>query len=209
MKKLFTLLMVAMMFAFSACNSCNKQVEKEQTIEDILTADYDYMVENYDTTFVWYEVQFILNDYLDSEECDGTVKEFTNIFQVVTPIDSITYDVYVVKMFHKGEISSIETEQGFWCEDEPMIKDRMQVTYNDAYQRMTESNYPKPHANTCTLRRELGPKIANSQYIFGNVTRQIYVDAVTGVVSDHSPAFDEVECEDAENLEEILEEVAE
>lgn len=200
--------MVAMMFAFSACNSCNK-VEKEQTVEDILTADYDYMVENYDTTFVWYEVEFILNDYFDNEECDGTIKEFTNIFQVVTPIDSVNTNTFVVKMIHAGKTSAVETEEGFWCEDVAMIKDRMQITYNDAYQRMTESNYPKPHANTCTLRNALGPKIANSQYIFGNATGQIYVDAVTGDVSDQSPAFDEVECEDAENLEEILEEVAE
>lgn len=195
MKKLFTLLMVAMMFAFSACNSCNK-VEKEQTVEDILTADYNYMVENYDTTFVWYEVEFILNDYLDNEECDGTVKEFTNIFQVVTPIDSVNTNAFVVKMIHAGKISTVETEEGFWCEDVAMIKDRMQVTYAEAYQRMTESNYPKPHAITCTLRNALGPKIANSQYIFGNATAQIYVDAVTGDVSDQSPVFDKTEVEE-------------
>lgn len=207
MKKLFTLLMVAMMFAFSACNSCNK-VEKEQTVEDILTADYDYMVENYDTTFVWYEVEFILNDYLDDEECDGTIKEFTNIFQVVTPIDSVNTNAFIVKMFHAGKISTVETEEGFWCEDVAMDKDRMQVTYTEAYQRMTESNYQKPHANTCTLRNALGPKIANSQYIFGNVTAQIYVDAVTGDVSDQSPVFDEAECEETE-VEETVEETVE
>lgn len=204
MKKLFTLIMVAVMLAFSACNSCNKQAEKEQTVEDILTADYNQMVEDYDTAFVWYEVEFVLNDYLDAEDCDGSIKEFTNIFQVVTPIDSVSTNAFVVKMIHTGDTFTVETEEGFWCEDVAMDKDRMQITYNEAYQRMTESNYPKPHANTCTLRNALGPKIANSQYIFGNAVAQIYVDAVTGNVSDQSPVFNEAECEELE-VEETVE----
>lgn len=52
------------------------------------------------------------------------------------------------------------------------------------------SNFPKPHSRNCVLRREIGPiPDVNPQYIFGNTKSQLYVDAVTGSVTNHTPAF--------------------
>ena len=55
-----------------------------------------------------------------------------------------------------------------------------------------EVNLPKPHSKHVVLRKQIGPKACNPQWIFGNITSQIYVDAVTGEVNSKNPAFDEI-----------------
>lgn len=70
-----------------------------------------------------------------------------------------------------------------------MNEEVINISYKEAYEKMMEANYPKPHSKHCVLRKEVGPYDCNPQYIFGNIEAQIYVDAVTGAVSDQSPAF--------------------
>ena len=65
-------------------------------------------------------------------------------------------------------------------------------TYNEAYERLLEADCIKPHSKYVTLRNPLGPKQCNAQYIFGNAHGTlIFLDALTGDVSDKNPAFTE------------------
>jgi hypothetical protein len=196
MKKVFILLMaISLMFSFNSCDWFNKNKDnekKEIIVENVVKADRDYMTENYGNTYVWYETQISLNDYLD-EECDGSFSEIVDVFQVITTTDSVTFDTKVIKMYHVADSSYIEEIEGFWVEDMNMNDEIISVTYKQAFQLINEVNFPKPHSKNCVLRKEVGPIEANPQYIFGNIESQLYVDALTGDVTDESPSFcDEV-----------------
>lgn len=196
MKKVFILLMaISLMFSFNSCDWFNKNKDnekKEIIVENVVKADRDYMTENYGNTYVWYETQIFLNDYLD-EECDGSFSEIVDVFQVITTIDSTKFDTKVIKMYHVADSSYIEEIEGFWVEDMNMNDEIISVTYKQAFQLINEVNFPKPHSKNCVLRKEVGPIEANPQYIFGNIESQLYVDALTGDVTDESPSFcDEV-----------------
>jgi hypothetical protein len=96
-------------------------------------------------------------------------------------------------MYHVADSSYIEEIEGFWVEDMNMNDEIISVTYKQAFQLINEVNFPKPHSKNCVLRKEVGPIEANPQYIFGNIESQLYVDALTGDVTDESPSFcDEV-----------------
>lgn len=71
-----------------------------------------------------------------------------------------------------------------------MNDELIKLTYKDAFDRVMATNCPKPHSQHVVLRKELGPKVANPQYIFGNSSAQLYVDAVTGEVRDTNPVFE-------------------
>ena len=196
MKKVFILLMaISLMFSFNSCDWFNKNKDnekKEIIVENVVKADRDYMTENYGNTYVWYETQIFLNDYLD-EECDGSFSEIVDVFQVITTIDSTKFDTKVIKMYHVADSSYIEEIEGFWVEDMNMNDEIISVTYKQAFQLINEVNFTKPHSKNCVLRKEVGPIEANPQYIFGNIESQLYVDALTGDVTDESPSFcDEV-----------------
>ena len=70
-----------------------------------------------------------------------------------------------------------------------MNNEAIKVSFKEAYNKIMATNYPKPHSRHVVLRKEIGPQDANPQYIFGNSQAQIYVDAVTGDVTDKNPAF--------------------
>ena len=186
---------ISLMFSLNSCDWFNKNKDnekKEIIVENVVKADRDYMTENYGNTYVWYETQIFLNDYLD-EECDGSFSEIVDVFQVITTTDSVTFDTKVIKMYHVADSSYIEEIEGFWVEDMNMNDEIISVTYKQAFQLINEVNFPKPHSKNCVLRKEVGPIEANPQYIFGNIESQLYVDALTGDVTDESPSFcDEV-----------------
>ena len=193
MKKILSISMIALMaFSLSSCNWFKKEKKddskQEITIESLVSEDTKYMVEKYDTAFVYYETEIVLNEFLD-EECDGSFESVVNVFQTFTGNDT-TQNPTVFRFIHIGDSSRIEEETGYWLEDITLHDGDIAVTFKDAYQKITEVNVPKPHAKTCTLRKEVGPCPSNAQYIFGNVYSQLYVDAITGDVLENSPAFD-------------------
>lgn len=190
MKRILSVLMIALMaISLTSCDWFKNENnnKKEIVVENLVSEDTKYMVDNYDTCFVYYETQIVLNNYLD-EECDGSFESVTNIFQGYTLVDS-TFQPTVVIFEHIGDSSSIEKVNDVWMEDVVMKNDDIAISYKDAFKFMNEVNYPKPHANVCVLRKEVGPCEANAQYIFGNIESQLYVDAITGDVSPNSPAF--------------------
>ena len=200
MRKMIVLGVLAiacMLIGFASCDPKAKKrgsgndVEKVSSIDvsRVTATDLEYMFANYGEGYRWYEECVLLRDYLDGD-CDGTVAGVSNVFQVVEK-DGSNYDTFVVLCAHasNGE-NSVEVKQGFWVEDFVLDHASIVLTFEQAYERLMESNYPKPHSRHCVLRKEVGPKPANPQYIFGNQQAQLYVDAVTGSVTDRNPVFD-------------------
>lgn len=204
MKKLFYLftLLCVMFVGFTSCNSCSNEKADNATkdsiemvvnndsalvVENVLGLDKQYMFINYGKDYRWYETCIVLKDFLD-EENDGTITGVSNIFQVVFEKDNGA-DVNVIMFTHVGDSTQMDIKQGFWVEDMPMNEDAIKVTFKEAYDKVMTVNLPKPHSRHVVLRKEVGPNQINPQYIFGNAQAQIYVDAVTGNVTDKNPAF--------------------
>lgn len=188
---------IVLMLCVSSCKWFSRDTEEpkvssiqqtELVVENLISMDREYMYMNYGGDYRWYETCILLNDYLD-EDCDGSFVGVSNVFQSVIRYDSTSFDPFVVMFAHTQDTSTIEIVDSFWIEDYPINDEPIQLTYCDAFNRVMESNYPKPHSKHVVLREEIGPNACNPQYIFGNLTYQIYVDAVTGDVTDESPAF--------------------
>lgn len=213
-KSIFLSLLFALILGttitFSSCNGCSKaapdteateQVDSLDSIandsvaeavfsvENVLSTDKEYMFMNYGGDYRWFETCIVLQDFLD-EECDGTVTGISNVFQVVEEKDKGA-DTFVVLAAHTPDTTAYEVKHGFWVEDFPMNDDSIKVTFAQAFEKINQVNLPKPHSRQVVLRKQVGPVAANPQYIFGNVRAQIYVDAVTGDVTDKNPCFPE------------------
>ena len=199
MRKIIYCLMLAVSFVLASCSGCTEHSEKiiensndstvieSLVVEDVISTSRESMFLNYGN-YTWFETCILMKDYMDSET-DGSVEEVTSIFQVVTEETETGADVHVIIITQTLDTNMIEVKHDFWIEDCPLNNDTIKLTFEDAFLKLMESNYPKPHSKNCVLRREVGPRDANPQYIFGNTETQIYVDAVTGEVSEYDPAF--------------------
>lgn len=174
-----------------SCSFCKKEKEVKQeasiTLERTTTLDKEYMFKNYGGDYKWFESCILLKNYLD-EENDGAVSGISNVFQVIRESGK-SADVFVVLAAHTPDSTAYEVKEGFWVEDCDMSNEEIKISFKEAYDKMMAVNLPKPHSRNCVLRKQVGPKAANPQYIFGNIQSQIYVDAITGDVTDKNPAF--------------------
>ena len=202
MKKTFYLfaLLLAFLMCFTACDKNKKTAEIQSVecsdsavmvVETTINLDKQYMFNNFENNWRWYETCIDLKDFLD-KECDGTIAGIANVMQAVIPYNSgQTYDTQVVMITHVPDSTQIDVVKGFWIEDYALQNEVIKVTFKEAFDKLMAANYPKPHSRHCVLRKQIGPKDANPQYIFGNQRAQLYVDAVTGEVSDKNPAWPE------------------
>lgn len=197
MKKILIFSLLAFLVSgMISCSSCNKNKEKENTevvtdlnVENCISADREKMFLSHGKDYRWFETCMRLKSCLD-EDNDGTLEELVNIFQVIIDSES-GYDTKVYKFQHFSDgVIAQDSTIGFWVEDSPLETETIKITYKEAFDKLMATNLPKPHSRYCTLRKQVGPKPCNPQYIFGNTKSQIYVDAVNGNVTDKNPAFE-------------------
>ena len=200
MKKYLMLMSVALLavvtLTLSGCKGCKSEkkeapvlVQDKYAVENVVSTDKQYMFVNYGGDYRWYETCVLLKDYLD-EDCNGDIAGVSNVFQVVT-MDEGGGDSHVILMAHTPKADTIDVKQGFWIEDFPMNDEAINITYKQAFDIVMGVNYPKPHSRQCTLRKPIGPKDCNAQWVFGNIEAQLWVDATTGDVATSNPAFDD------------------
>lgn len=199
MKKLFFILSLVCMALFVSCDRNKKAPtnndDNSTTTEvvqlnptTLVSTDRQDMYLNHGDNYRWFETCMRLNDFLD-EENDGSLAEVVNVFQAISEAGD-GYDTKVFKFQHFADGTyAKDSVIGFWVEDNPLNEEMIKLTYQEAYDKLMATNLPKPHSRYCTLRKQVGPKAANPQYVFGNLKAQVYVDAVTGEVTDVNPAF--------------------
>ena len=183
------LIFILAVFALVAVTSCYHHKKSEPfSVENVTKADEKYMSNEYkNSTIKWYETQITLKNYLDGD-APMEIESVETVFQAVVPIDSTSYDTYVVRTAHQPDGTEERvTSHDFWIEDAELVG--LFLSFETAYNKLMEANCPKPHSRYCVLRKELGPINTNAQYIFGNSEQQVYVDAVTGKVSLHNPVY--------------------
>lgn len=193
MKKILFIFTIVICSLITSCK-CNNTTSVGLTstnlvVENIISTDRQAMYLNHANDYRWYETGVKMKDFLD-EETDGSIEMVVNVFQVVEQYSETTFDTFVFKYQHFADGSVVEDSiHGFWVEDWPLEEEAIKVTFAEAFEKLMETNLPKPHSRMAVLRKEIGPKVANPQWIFGNLHETIYVDAVTGEVSATSPSF--------------------
>ena len=187
--------MCVMLMACTSCDLFKKSSDKKQSLNvtELVKIDKDQMSKQVKGEYKWFETQVVLKDYLDTEACDGSVVEVTNVFEYIIPDttagDSVkNYDVRVCLFNHTLETDNMVVVSDWWIGDNPI--ENIILNFEDAYKAVMSTNYPKPHSRKCTLRKEVGPNKCNPQYIFGNTNAQLYVDAIDGTVRDTNPVYE-------------------
>lgn len=204
MKKLLVFMLMATVVGFSSCTSCGSGKGEETvaqdttkvdtvaaslTVENTIATGRQYMYNQVGDNYSWYETQVVMKDYLDGETT-GEIEEITNVFYTFVMDDETSGDAYVTLLTTTLDgTQDPRIEHGIWVGDSAMNEDSISVTFKDAFDKLMATNLPKPHSKKCTLRNQIGPKNANPQWIFGNIHQCVFVDAVTGEVSDTNPAF--------------------
>lgn len=187
---LIAVLLVSLIIGLQSCTNCsNGQFTQTDDITAYITLDNQYMATETGNDFRWYETEILLDEFLD-EECDGSIAELVNIFQVAEMKDSTSFDTKVFKFQHFADGRNAKGYTlGFWIEDYPMKLEEIKVPYKKAFEIVQQVNLPKPHSQHVVLRNPIGPKGCNPQWIFGNIHEQIWIDAVTGEARSSNPAF--------------------
>lgn len=202
MKKIFGFIaLLCAVIGFTSCNPKNKKNDcvidenKKEVAnlvpENLISMDRQDMFMNHSNDYRWFETCMKLENFLD-EENDGKLAEVVNVFQAIEQRSETSFDTKVFKYQHFSDgVNVCDSVIGFWIEDYPLEEETIKISYKEAYDKLMATNMPKPHSRYVTLRKQVGPKDANPQYIFGNLRECIFVDAITGEVRDYNPAFED------------------
>lgn len=208
MKK-FKLFLVALMFALSlglsSCNCSGNKTQEEtkdstevvatQTValnvEQAISMDRQAMYLAHGGDYRWYETEILLPEFMDGDNATSEPVMIVNVFQTVVERGN-GFDTWVYKYQHFNDGTVLtDSVAGFWIENWPMEDKAIKLKYTEAWDKMQAVNFPTPHSKHVTLRNPIGPVAINTQWIFGNVREQIWVDAVTGECANSNPAFPE------------------
>ncbi len=205
-KMLFLGLMLTVLgMMVAGCNGCTKPENNYEQQEAINGNDYDGVAVDFSAgveqitalhrqmmfdiangaKYCWYETNVLFNDSIKAETIDDLhVVDVTNIFQMFGPelCQSITSNVT------KGTLIPAAIP-GLWIEDFDLSNAEIKLTVTDALLQLKQWNGIIPPANSITLRKPVGPKPCNAQYVIGNAFEVIFIDAVTGNVTNWNPAF--------------------
>ena len=205
------LVLIAFLFSlvigFSSCNGCSNNASEEQVkdstevvvkdsssvlnVEHTITLDRQSMYMKHGGDYRWYETEILLPEFMDEEDATSTPTMIVNIFQTVVERGN-GFDTWVYKFQHFDDGTvAVDSVRGFWIENTPMENTAIKLTYEEAWNKVQAVNFPKPHSKHVTLRNPIGPIQVNTQWIFGNIHEQIWVDAVTGECKNSNPAFPE------------------
>ena len=210
MKKFRLFLMIALfalVLGLGSCTGCNGEATQEEAttdttetvvnttvaldVEHAIAMDRQAMYLKFGGDYRWFETDILLPKFLDDENVTSDPVMLVNIFQsIVEKGNGADTWVWKFQHFTDGTVLT-DSIQGFWIENMPLNDEALKVKYTEAYDKIMQVNSPKPHSKHVTLRNPVGPIRINTQWIFGNIQEQLWVDAVTGDVKNSNPAFPE------------------
>jgi hypothetical protein len=201
MKKSFILtFLMGLVMSFISCTGCSSSKEDIKLqdsavttvvldVDHAIATDRQAMYVNYKDDYRWYETEILLPEFMDGDNATSNPEMIVNVLQSIVEKGNGA-DVWVHKFQHFKDGTVVhDSIQGFWIENYALNDEVIKLNYTKAWDRMMAANYPKPHSKHVTLRNPIGPIAINTQWIFGNIHEQIWIDAVTGKASNSNPAF--------------------
>ncbi|MBR5395814.1 MAG: hypothetical protein IK144_12160 [Bacteroidaceae bacterium] len=189
----------------SSCKGCKGDTPKNDGQEAY--HDYDGVVEDFTAgtaqiqalhrqtmynlaggvKYEWRNSRVILNDVITMENIDEL--HVTDVNDVFCYWNERGSWVQYVNSNVKNGVQIPWPINDIWIEDSDLSNLQIQLSAEDALQRLKEWNGIIPPATFLTLRCPVGPKDCNAQWVIGNVNDVIFIDAVTGEINDSNPAF--------------------
>lgn len=212
MKKflLFGFLLAIVSIMATGCNSCKSENKQDAPPEEqvvINGADYDGVVADFTAgvshiqalhrqtmfnlidgePYQWRNSKVLFNDSINYENIDELkVVEVTDVFFYWN--NEGPHVQFIASNVKNGTIIP-PTIQDVWIEDADLSDKEIKLTCEDVLQRLKEWNGLIPPAICISLRYPVGPCECNAQWVIGDVYDVIFVDAVTGEISNWNPAF--------------------
>lgn len=206
-KSLFLSLLLAIVSIMATgCVGCQSE-KKEQPKESVIYHDYDGVVQDFSVgvsqiqalhrqtmystlgvqQFEWRNSKVIFNDEITLETIDDL--HVTDVNDVFYYFNEHGPWVQFINSNVKKGLQIAWPINDIWIEDDNLSEAPIKLTPEQALQRLKEVNCPIPPAKSMTLRLPVGPVACNPQYVVGDVYDVLFIDAVTGEVSNWNPAF--------------------
>lgn len=198
MKKIFSImcLMIMALVSLVSCDqkctngkvpvpldSCLNETETPvngYNFEEVVKVDNDFVLNKYESS-VFFEVDAVLDGYVD-EETELNVQEIKTIFHDYKKKPSV---IIVLREGAYGEDPAISKLDTLLMDYLP-IKLPLELTLQQAIEKLKESDIKLPHSDIVVLKNPLRPEADSPLYIFGqNSTGYVAVDAVTGEVGTY------------------------
>lgn len=204
MKKFIFLGLVAVAALFTGCSSCHSDKAKQEA-KEVVTHDYDGVVVDFSAgtehiqalhrqaantligqKFEWRNSKILFNDYITAETLDDLhVVDVTDVFYYWHDGPWVQYITSNVK---QGTlVPSLIPD--VWIEDDDLSNAEIVLSAEDVLQLLSEWNGIIPPAKVLILRIPIGPKKCNPQWVIGDTKQVLWIDAVTGEITDWCPAF--------------------
>lgn len=207
MKKFYfilSLMLVVSGMMLTGCSSCQSGNNKQESVYH----DYDGVVQDFTAG-----VSHIQALHRQTVYSTLGVKEFEWRNSKIVFSDSVTFenienlhitdinDVFYYWDGQKGpqvQFINSNVKKGVqipwpvndvWIEDDDLSEAPIKLSAEQALMRLKEVNCPIPPAKSMSLRLPVGPVECNPQYVIGDIYDVIFIDAVTGDVSNWNPAF--------------------
>ena len=191
MKNSIYLLLIALMLI--GCGKKERIFSSNQElveVENIIKTDNEQMKKGFDADeFKYYESYAIFDKFFDSDSSNW-ISEMCVVFKVLDNEKKVgSKDTRVMIFAHRPGVTFVDKKAGIFVENYNLKLDSIKVTFIQAYEKLMFSKLKKPRSKFCSLRCQYGDVKANPQYVFGNASEQIYVDAITGEVKNENPVF--------------------
>lgn len=185
--------------AFTGCSFCQSDKGKQDSKDyDGVVVDFNKGVEHIQAQhrqmmygiakgkkYAWYESKVMFRDSLKADNLDDVhVVDVTDVFQMFDPALCQTISTNI----EKGTIIPAPIPD-LWIEDVDMSELPLKITAGDVIEKLKAWDGIIPPAQGMTLRCPLGPRRCNAQWVIGNIKDVIFIDAVTGDITDWCPAF--------------------
>ncbi|MBP5425062.1 MAG: hypothetical protein J6Y33_03200 [Prevotella sp.] len=211
MKKIIFLMGLLMTIAaagLSSCKGCKGETPKTDDPAARVYHDYDGVVQDFTAgvshiqalhrqtmfrlvdggAYEWRNSRIVFNDSVTAEAIDDL--HVTDVNDVFCYWDTARGPmVQFVNSNVRDGIQIPWPVSGVWIEDADMSEAPIKLDPEQALMRLKEVNCPIPPAKGMSLRLPVGPVACNPQYVVGDVFDVIFIDAVTGEVSNWNPAF--------------------
>ena len=202
------LLAMAGTVAVSSCNGCAKGADAPKIDDPVVVYhDYDGVVEDFSAgtariqalhrqtmysliggeEYQWRNSRVVFNEAVTFDNIDEL--HVTDVIDVFCYWSDGMWVQYIASNVEKG-VQIPWPINDVWIEDANMSEAPVKLSAEDAVARLKEVNYTLPKdCNFITLRLPVGPKACNPQWTFGDAYDVLFIDAVTGEVTDWNPAF--------------------
>ncbi len=192
----------------TGCSSCQSEKQKQgESVSTQIYHDYDGVVLDFTAgvshiqalhrqtmnalvngnQYEWRNSQVLLNDVITAENIDNLhVTDVNDVFYYWQDGPWVQY----VNSNVKNGLQIPWPIQDVWIEDADMSECTINLSAEDVLQILKKWDGLIPDGSkSLVLRLPVGPMQCNAQWVIGNIGDVIFVDAVTGEVTNWNPAF--------------------